>query len=280
MTSDQARTSDQQQLQHLVEVWHASAQDTIALLRTIEGDEWSLPTDLPGWDVRAIAAHLAHLESQLAGHPQVEVEVPPAPHIKGLLGQFTEAGVIARAGRSTDELIDELETAVEQRHSEMTSNPPTDASAVGPGFAALTGWSWLTLLTNRPIDLWMHDQDIRRALGRPGDLDRPGAAHAATVYGKSLPFVLGKKVGAAPGTTVVLEVTGRHERTLAAHVGENGRGAPLAEAPSSPDTRLVMDFETWIKLAGGRCTPDDVQVEVHGDADLARQVLDNLGVTL
>ena len=273
-------TTDTELLQQLVEVWHESCKDTIALLRTIEGDEWSRPTDLPGWDVRAIAAHLAHLESQLAGHPQEEVEVPPAPHIRGLLGEFTEAGVIARAGRSTDELIDELEAAVAQRYAEMTGNPPADASATGPGFAALTGWSWLTLLTNRPIDLWMHDQDIRRALDRPGDLDRPGAAHAAMVYGKSLPFVLGKKVGAAPGTTVVLEITGRHERTLAAHVGDDGRGRPLAEVPSNPDARLVMDFETWIKLAGGRCTPADVQVEVHGDADLAQRVLDNLGVTL
>jgi uncharacterized protein (TIGR03083 family) len=280
MTSDEASTSDKHRLQQLVEVWHQSSQDTIALLRTIEGDEWARPTDLPGWDVRAIAAHLAHLESQLAGNPQAEVEVPPAPHVKGLLGEYTEGGVIARASLSTDELIDELEAAVEKRYADLTGNPPTDASALGPGFAGLMGWSWKTLLTNRPIDLWMHDQDIRRALGRPGDLDRPGAVHAAVVYGKSLPFVLGKKVGAAPGTTVVLEVTGAQPQVLAAQVGDDGRGATLHQLPENPDARLVMDFETWILLAGGRRTPADVQVEVYGDRDLAQQVLDNLGVTL
>jgi uncharacterized protein (TIGR03083 family) len=273
-------TSDEAVLQQLVEVWHRSAQDTIALLRTIEGDEWSTATDLPGWDVRAIAAHLAHLESQLAGEPQQEVEVPPAPHIKGLLGEFTEGGIIARASRSTDELVDELEAAVEKRHAEMTGNPPTDASAPGPGFAGLIGWSWRTLLTNRPIDLWMHDQDIRRALVRPGDLDRPGAVHAAVVYGRSLPFVLGKKVGAPPGTTVVLEVTGEQPQVLAAQVGDNGRGTSLDTPPSAPDARLTMDFETWILLAGGRRTPAEVEVEVHGDAELAQKLLDNLGVTL
>ena len=273
-------SDDQELLQQLVEVWHRSAQDTIALLRSVPAAEWDAPTDLPGWDVRAVAAHLAHLESELAGNPQQQVEVPPAPHVKGLLGEFTEAGVLARASWSNDEVVDELESAVEKRYAELTGTPPTDASAPGPGFAGLIGWSWQTLLTNRPLDLWMHEQDIRRAIGRPGGLDSPGAVHTADVYAKSLPFVLGKKVGAAPGTVVVVEITGEQPQVLAAQVDGNGRGAPADTLSGEPTARLVMDFATWILLVGGRRGPDDVEVDVHGDAGLARKVLDNLGVTL
>lgn len=279
MTSTET-PSDGQRLLDLVEVWHRSAQDTIALLRSVPAAEWGTPTDLPGWDVRAVAAHLAHLESELAGNPQQQLEVPPAPHVKGLLGEFTEAGVLARASWSNDEVVDELESAVEKRYAELTGAPPTDASAPGPGFAGLIGWSWQTLLTNRPLDLWMHEQDIRRAVGRPGGLDTPGAVHTAGVYAKSLPFVLGKKVGAPAGTTVAVDVTGAQPQVLAARVTPDGRGEPVGELRTEPDTRLVLDFESWILLVGGRRTPDEVELGVHGDATLARQVADNLGVTI
>ena len=273
-------TSDQTLLSELVEVWHRSALDVVALLRSIDADRWATPTDLPGWDVRAIAAHLAHLESELAGNPQQQVEVPAAAHVKGLLGEFTEGGVLVRASWSTDEIIDELESSVEKRYAELTSNPPTDPSAPGSGFAGLIGWSWQTLLTNRPLDLWMHDQDIRRALDRPGGLDAPGAVHTARVYARSLPYVLGKKVGAAPGTTVVLDITGAQPQVISAAVGADGRGAAVHRLAGDPTARIVLDFESWILLAGGRRAPSEVEVEVHGDVELGQRLLDNLGVTL
>jgi uncharacterized protein (TIGR03083 family) len=271
---------DEKVLGELVEVWHRSAQDTIALLRSLEDRDWAVHTDLPGWDVRAIAAHLAHLESELAGNPQDQVEVPPAPHVKGLLGEFTEAGVIARSSWPAEEIIDELESSVEKRYARLTDEPPADASAPGPGFAGLLGWSWLTLLTNRPLDLWMHEQDIRRAVERPGALDSPGAVHTASVYARSLPFVLGKKVGAPPGTTVALEVTGAQPQLLVAEIGPDGRGVAAGRLDGEPTSRLVTDFEDWILLAGGRRGADDVEVEVRGDRELGRRLLENLGVTL
>jgi hypothetical protein len=108
------------------------------------------------------------------------------------------------------------------------------------------------------------------------------------VYAKSLPFVLGKKVGAPAGTTVVLEVTGApggaqagaQPQVLAAGVGADGRGAAIDQLSTEPTSRLVLDFETWMLLAGGRRAQEELEVELHGDTDLARKVLDNLGVTL
>jgi uncharacterized protein (TIGR03083 family) len=273
-------TTDRDRLQQLVEVWHRSAQDVVGLLRSLDASDWTAGTDLPGWDVRAIAAHLAHLESELAGNPQQQVEVAPAPHVKGLLGEFTEGGVLARAGWTADEVIDELESSVEKRYAAITADPPTDASAPGPGFAGLIGWSWQTLLTNRPLDLWMHEQDIRRAVDRPGGMDSPGAVHTAGVYAKALPFVLGKKVGAPAGTTVAVDVTGAQSQVLVARVAPNGRAEPVDGLEAEPDARLVLDFESWILLVGGRRTPEEVELAVHGDATLGRQLADNLGVTI
>jgi uncharacterized protein (TIGR03083 family) len=267
------------EIEQYVEVWHQAATDVVGLLRALDEAEWERPTDLPGWNVRAVAAHLAHLESELAGNPQETVQVPEAPHVKSLIGQYTETGPAARADWPTDRIIDELEASVEKRYAELRENPPADPSAPGPGFAQLAGWSWATLLSNRPLDVWMHDQDIRRAVGRPGGLDAPAAAHVAGVFDQSLPYVLGKRAGAEPGTSVVLEVTGAQPRTLAATVGDNRRGVALPEPPEDPDARLTMDFESWILLCGGRRTPEQVKVVVSGDEALAQRLLAGLAVT-
>src|SRR6476469_9721577 len=244
--------NDATRLHDLVETWHTTAGDAVALLRELAEEDWGRPTDLPGWDVRAVACHLAHLESELAGNPQEQVEVPDADHVKGLMGQFTEAGVLARAGRSPAVVVDELESSVAKRYAELTTDPPTDATAPGPGFAGLIGWSWETLLTNRPFDLWMHEQDVRRATRRPGNLDTAGAAHATGVCARSLGYVLGKRAHAPAGSTLVVELSGPEEQVFAVEIGEDGRGRPCAEVPADPTVRLCMDRETFIVLSGGR----------------------------
>jgi uncharacterized protein (TIGR03083 family) len=263
----------------LVETWHEEATEVVALLRQLEEPEWSLPTDLPGWDVRAVACHLAHLESELAGNPQDHVEVAPAPHVRGLMGEFTERGPLARASWSTEQIVDELESSVRSRFAALRESPPSDPSAPGPGFAGAVGWSWETLLGNRCLDMWMHEQDIRRATNRPGGLDSPAAAWVAQVFARSLAFVLGKKVGAPAGTTVVLRIGGAQPLELSAEVGADGRGARLDVPPSDPTTAVAIDFEAWALLAGGRRSVDDVAAQVEGDADLGRRLLENLAVT-
>lgn len=276
-------TDDTDRLSHLVHTWRSSAADAVSLLRELDDAEWALPTDLPGWDVRAIAAHLAHLESELAGNPQPDVEVPDAPHVKGPMGQYTERGPRARAGWTPTQIIDELEESVAIRRRALEADPPADGAAAGPGFAGAIGWSWETLLSNRPLDLWMHEQDIRRATGRPGNLDSPGARHTGTVFSVSLPFVLGKKLRAAPGTTAVLTVTGGpyadQPSVLAATVGDDGRGKPVSEPPTAPDVHVTLGFEDWIVLAGGRRSRSEVTATLEGDTALGERLLDALAVT-
>src|SRR5690349_19508122 len=101
--------SDAQTLERYVEAWRVATRDVIALLRSLEPNDWEKPTDLEGWNVRYVAAHLAHLESELAGMPQQHVDVPEAAHIKGLMGHFTEMGPLARQTWTAEEIVDQLE---------------------------------------------------------------------------------------------------------------------------------------------------------------------------
>jgi uncharacterized protein (TIGR03083 family) len=271
--------SDADRLQGYIDVWWSVVGENVALLRELDPDDWDKPTDLPGWNVRYVAAHLAHLESVLAGNPQAQVDVPPAPHIKGPMNVFTESGPLARADWPTDQIIDEIESSAAKRREALRTLMPVDPAAPGDGFAGQIGWTWETLLSNRATDQWMHQQDIRRAVNRPGGLSGPGAAHALRAYSRALPFVLGKRVGPPAGTTVVLDITGEQPATLAAEMGDDGRGAMLDAPPPEPTTHITMDFETFAILAGGRRTPEQVATTVTGDAGLAAALLADFAVT-
>ena len=124
------------------------------------------------------------------------------------MGQFTEQGVVARRDRSADELINEIRSSATTRHTALLADPPTDPAAVAPGLFGDDRLDHRALLRNRPLDVWMHEQDVRRAVDRPGNLDGPAAVHTADYLAESLGFVLGKRVGAPAGTTAVLEIDG------------------------------------------------------------------------
>src|SRR2546425_162434 len=62
------------------------------------------------------------------------------------------------------------------------------------------------LVAIRIMDCWVHEQDIRRAVAKPGNLTGPFAEHAFGRHAQAMGFVVGKKVGAPDGTTVVFDV--------------------------------------------------------------------------
>ena len=74
--------------------------------------------------MRAVAAHLAHLESELAGNEEEEVEIQEAAHIVSPMSAYTERGPLARASWTTDEIIDELERSCAKRLAELRADPP------------------------------------------------------------------------------------------------------------------------------------------------------------
>lgn len=269
--------SDEQTLATYVETWRHAVGDFLAVAESLADDEWDLPTDLPGWDVKAVVSHVAHLESLLAGGPEETAEIGEPAHVTGPMGQFTEIGVVTRRDRTPASIIEEIRSATETRAKALLADPPTDASAPAPGMFGLIGWTQRTLLRNRPLDVWMHEQDLRRAVGRPGGMDSAGAQHVADYLSEAFPFVLGKKVKPPTGTTAVLAVAGSPE--IAVVIGEDGRGKRLPEVPAQPNVRLDLDRETFIAAAGGRRTPPEGAVGISGDADLGQRIVDRLATT-
>jgi uncharacterized protein (TIGR03083 family) len=267
-------TSEADRLAAYVEVWWQAIDDFTRLLEDLPAEAWSTPTDLPGWDVHAVAAHTAHLEAVLAGSPEETVDVGSPEHVTGFMGLYTEQGVVARRDRTPDELISEIREAATSRHTALLADPPTDPDATPARVFGGIGWSWERLLRNRPLDVWMHEQDVRRAVGLPGGMDSEAAQHTADYLVESLGLVVGKRVAPPAGTTVVLEVAG--SAPYAVQVDDDGRARPL-DPPAEPTVRLRMDRADFVAAAGGRRAAE--HPEVVGDQALGRAVLDALAVT-
>lgn len=266
-----------EELRGYVDVWWEAVNDFAALLEEVPAEQWSAPTDLPGWDVHAVAAHTAHLEALLAGaRHDDQVDIGEPAHVTGAMGQFTEQGVVARRGRSADDLINELRSSATARRTALLEDPPTEPDAPAPGLFGAIGWTQRTLLRNRPLDVYMHEQDIRRAVGQPGNLDSPAAVHTASYMLESLGVVVGKRAKLPSGASVVVEVEGHSP--VAVQVNDAGRAEPVA-APADPTVAIRTDRECFLLLAGGRRTPEEGRVAVTGDADLGEQVLRAMAVT-
>ena len=261
----------------LVETWRRACSDLVALARELPESDWHRPTDLAGWDVKDNVAHTAHLEAVLVGTPEETLEVPDAPHVKGPMNYYCEQGVLARRDRDMGELADEIEAAVAARHAELVADPPTDPAAPAPRSHGGGGIAIGTLLHNRPLDVWMHEQDVRRAVGRPGGYDSPAAAHTLRVLGRGLPMVVGKRVAPPTGTTLRLLVP---EAGLgwAVRVGEDGRATRVPD-DGPAEVTVTLSPEDFVVLGGGRRGVDDTHPRIEGDEELGRRLLASLAVT-
>ena len=266
-----------ERLVQLVETWHRACTDFVALAREIPQEQWDLPTDLDGWSVKDNVAHTAHLEAVLAGTPEETIEVAEAPHLKSLMSYYTEQGVLARRDRDMESIATELEQAVEARYATLRDNPPTDPKAAPPKTPGNVPWDFQTLLGNRPFDVWMHEQDIRRATGRPGGFDSPVAEHVLDTLGRSLPMVIGKRVAPPVGTTVRVEVPDAG-LCWSVCVGDDGRATP-ADDSAEATTTVTLSPEDFVVLGGGRRPPDATQPRITGDEEIGRRLVESLAVT-
>lgn len=270
-------TNDATRLAGLVETWRGAIDSFVALARRIPADQWDLPTDLDGWSVKDNVAHTAHLEAVLAGAPEETLAVDPAPHIKDLTGFYTEQGVLARRDKDMAALADEIEQAAATRYAELQADPPQDAAAMPPRTPGGVPWNNDTLLSNRPLDVWMHEQDIRRAIGEPGGYDTPAATHTLRRLAAGLPMVLGKRVAPPVGTSVRIDLSDAGASWSVA-IGEDGRAARV-ERVEDPTVRITLSAEDFVVLAGGRRGVDATSPSYDGDTALGRTLLESLSVT-
>lgn len=246
--------------------------------------QWRLPTALPGWDVHAVVAHLVGTESMLLGEPSPAADIAAA-HIRNPIAAFNEQWVAALRPLPGAELAARFRAVADRRRAALAAMTPAQWDAIAPN--APTGPdSYGGFMRTRVFDCWMHELDIRDAVGMPGDEGGPRGELAIAVLTGGLGYAVGKLGKAPAGATVTFELSGPLARTLhiAVTAGPNGKPrAAMVDAPTEPATvTLGLDSGLFVRLAGGRtaAAAHPGEVTVTGDPALATRLLDNLAFTI
>jgi uncharacterized protein (TIGR03083 family) len=253
-------------VENLAIVWASIGQ----ICSDLPDGQWDLPTGCPGWTVKDNLSHLVDYEARALGRPAPGSAPGPLPHVKNEMGQVNEIGVHARRPEPGALVLAEFRQVTGERLAQLRALSEQDLAApamtpAGPGTMA-------DLLTLRVMDSWMHEQDIRRATGRPGHTHGPAAEEALGYFTRFLPYVVGKRAAAPDGSKVVFRVGGRDP--VAVQVA-GGRGS-LAAGPDGATVSLAIPVTTFAALVGGRAdVPDDV--DITGDQQLGRRLLASMG---
>jgi uncharacterized protein (TIGR03083 family) len=265
--------TDQELVEHLDQVWGSISDLGTAL----DEAEWKTPTDLPGWTVQDNLVHIVALEWLALGRPAPDHEIPDdLPHVKNDFGRINEVFVDSRRDRTGQEALAEFRSVTTDRLAQLRTFGPDGFAAasftpVGPGTVR-------DLLPFRVFDSWVHEQDMRRAVGRPGHLQGPVADAAFGRVVASMPFVVGKKAQAPQGSTVAFDLTAPLAHRFA--IRTDGRAQLLDGKADNATVRITTDGETFLRLACGRLDPAVVlggdTMHLDGDAALARRVIEEL----
>jgi uncharacterized protein (TIGR03083 family) len=239
------------------------------LCSDLPDSQWELPTGCPGWTVKDHVSHLVDYEARALGRPAPQHEPGPLSHLKNDLGRANEIGVDARRAKPGAAVLEEFREVTAERLVQLRQLTEQDLAAqtmtpAGPGTAA-------EMLTLRVMDSWSHEQDIRRAAGRPGHLAGPVVAEALGYFTRFLPYVVGKRAAAPEGSKVVFRIGDRDP--IAIEVA-GSRARPAADTQDAAVT-LTIPVATFAALVGGRSdVPADV--DVTGDGRLGQKVLDSM----
>ncbi len=267
----------------VLDAWEGSLHAVNELGRRLNADGWAAPTECPGWSAGDVVRHLCWIEALLAGRtdPPVEIDWDTRPHVRSELSRRTEAGVEVRRAHAQADVCAELDGLIDVRLAQLMALDPLTLDTQVTGISGRPT-TLLRLLRVRAFDTWTHEQDVRRAVGLPGNLATPGAQQSAAQIASALPFVLAEVADAPVGTTLRVTATGpiAFER-YAVRVDADTCAAcdPVDEATVG----LTTDWETLARLAGGRLDLSDpavlARVELAGDPALAAQLPRALAIT-
>jgi uncharacterized protein (TIGR03083 family) len=262
-------------IDQLTETWSSISELGAGLTE----EQWKLPTDLPGWTVRDNLAHLIGTERHLQGLPRTEHRCEPGDHVRNDIGRLNEHEVDVRRSCTGAEVLREFDELVALRLATFAA--ADDAYFAQPIMTPVGEGDVALFLSIRVLDNWLHEQDMRRAVGQPGHLGGSPAEHTVDRLILTVPIVVGKRAGTPDGGAMAIDITGEVQRHVVAEV-QGGR-AKVVEQPSSPPlATITMDTETFVILAGGRRSAADLadRIALSGDTALATRAVENFNMMI
>jgi uncharacterized protein (TIGR03083 family) len=251
-----------------------------AMCRDFDDASWMTPTCLPGWTVKDQLSHLTGTERMLAGEQPPAVTVPTAEYLKNDLARANEVWVEAGRPMPGAEVLAGFEAATDRRRAALEAMTQEDFDK--PSWTPVgRDETYGRFMRVRHYDCFLHEHDIRQALGLA---DREAPSHVASALEETaaaLGYIVGRKAGIPRGSSVRIELTGPVPSTYFVLVGE--RAERVERLTGEPTTGIRLDAMLFLRLTGGRLEADDRlggEISYDGDPDLAAQLARNLAYTI
>jgi uncharacterized protein (TIGR03083 family) len=264
---------------------------TVALLREefrqltavctpLDADGWDTPTCLPGWTVRDVLSHVIGVEAGLLGEPAPPVDVSHLAHMRNPIAEANELWVEANRGLTGAQMLARLDDVSARRllALDAMSQADFDAPSWTPAGRDETYGRFMRI---RHYDCYLHEQDIRLALGLATRDDAPDLSSSLDEVATGLGYIVGRKAGLPDGSRVAIALTGPVARSYFVQV--DGRAAVVDALDGEPTVGIELPAMRFLRLTGGRADagiePAD-GVTFTGDRALGEQLVSNLAFTI
>jgi uncharacterized protein (TIGR03083 family) len=260
-------------------------QALLALLADLSDEEWTRPTVCPGWSVKDVALHVlgvdlgnlsvqrdSFIDSSTAGPPDEEWA-----SVVAFVADLNQSWVMAARRLSPRVLCALLAVTGEAIAAYFGS---LDVLALG-GPVEWAGPDpapvWLHV-AREYTERWVHQQQIRDALARPGLMEVEHLAPVLAAFVHALPHTL-RQVSAPEHTCVRLIISGPAGGSwLARHTASAWELAP-DEGNASAATVTMEQNLAWRLFTKGITPPAALPcVRLEGDHALGRVVLETVSI--
>ena len=262
----------------LGEVWASLGE----LLGELTDEQWRLPTPLPGWSVQDNVSHIVGTEAMLSGEPgpSIEVDREANEHVRNDIGVFNEQWVETLRPMPPNAVLSRFRELTGARLAALEAMTEDEWNA--ESFTPAGKDTYGRFMQIRVFDCWLHEQDIRDGVGRPGHETGLAVEVVLDEMATALGFVVGKKAGATSGQAVTFALSdgGAVVRELHVEMGERAAVVPTLSGPAT--VTLTMPIGVMTRRCAGRVGPDDLldQVVIDGDLELAAKILANQSYTI
>jgi uncharacterized protein (TIGR03083 family) len=246
----------------------------------LDPGQWDTPTCLPGWTVRDTLSHVIGTEALLLGEPIPEVDVSHLTHMRNPIAEANELWVEALRGTSGPEMVARLVDVTGRRLAELDvmDQEAFDAPSWTPAGRDETYGRFMRI---RHYDCYLHEQDIRLALGMPVRETADDLASALDEVATGLGYIVGRRAALPEGTRLRIGVTGPLPRTYLVRV--DGRAAVVDALDGEPTVGIELSSARYLRLTGGRHDPGVAPadgVRFTGDPTLGNRLVDNMSFTI
>jgi uncharacterized protein (TIGR03083 family) len=250
------------------------------LCSALADDQWDVATCLPGWTVRDVLSHVIGAESMLSGVMAPTVDISHLDHMQNPIAEGNEVWVESMRSLSGEEMLARFGEITGRRLAALDAMTQSDFDA--PSWTpAGHNETYGRFMRIRHYDCFMHEHDIRYALGAPSRPEVSDLDSALDEVSTGLGYIVGRQASLPDGSRVRIDLTGPVERTYLVRV--EGRATVVDSFDQAPTVGIELPVIVFLRLTGGRHdTRSGPREEIHfsGDRQLGEQLVANLAFTI